>query len=287
MHVMSRAQRAFYSGALWRCGGAANARELHAENATVLALGDHNGDYGIDGAFHTVPARVQAAGIAAVCAGLLASAWVSLARGKPLIAALTSAANALIIETVAFYLHTTRVGKFAVWARVLDELRLHGDERLLDLGCGRGAVLLAAAKLLPRGRAIGVDVWRADQTGNSAQVTLSNAVLENVADRIEVQTADIVRLPFDDNSFDVIVSSLVIHNIASPAGRERAIDEAARVLRPGGRLAIADLAATRRHARQLRELGFNDVRRRNLGWRMWWGGPWFSTHLVTAIKPAA
>jgi arsenite methyltransferase len=258
-----------------------------AQNATVRALRDHNGDYGVDGAFHTVPARVQAAGVAAGCAALLASAWVSLATGKPRIAALTSAANAVIITTVAFYLHTTRAGKFAVWARVLDELRLHGDEMLLDLGCGRGAVLLAAAKLLPRGRAIGVDVWRADQTDNSPQVTLKNAALENVADRIEVQTADITKLPFDDHSFDVIVSSLVIHNIGSPAGREQAIDEAARVLRPGGRLVIADLAATRRHALQLRELGFNDVRRRNLGWRMWWAGPWLPTHLVTATKPTA
>jgi arsenite methyltransferase len=247
----------------------------------------HNADYGTDGAFHTVPAGVQAGGVAAGSAALLASAWVSLARGKPQFAALAGAADACILGTAAFYLHTTRVGKFAVWARVLGELALHGDETLLDLGCGRGAVLLAAAKLLPRGRAIGVDVWRADQTANSPQATLSNAALENVTDRVAVQTADIRRLPFDDNSFDVIVSSLVIHNIASTVGRKQAVDEAARVLRPGGRIAIADLAATRRHAKHLRELGFNDVHRRNLGWRMWWGGPWFPTHLVTATKPAA
>ncbi|MBF6065191.1 methyltransferase domain-containing protein [Nocardia terpenica] len=253
----------------------------------VRTLRRHNADYGIDGDFNAVSARVQAAGIATGCAALLVSTWVCLARGKPRIAAGLSLANALIIETVGFYVHTSRAGKFAAWARILAGLGLSGDERLLDLGCGRGAVLLAAAKLLPRGRAIGVDVWRADQTDNSAQVTLSNAALENVADRVEVQTADITRLPFEDNSFDVIVSSLVIHNIASRAGRQQAVAEAARVLRPGGRLVIADLLATRRHARYLRELGFDDVLRRNLGWRMWWGGPWFPTHLVTATKPTA
>lgn len=170
---------------------------------------------------------------------------------------------------------------------MLANLGLRGDETLLDLGCGRGAVLLAAAKLLPRGRAVGVDLWRADQTGNSADHTRVNAALENVADRVEVYTADITDLPFDNSSVDVIVSSLVIHNIGTNAARAKAVSEAARVLRPGGRVAIADLWATRRHARQLRELGFTDVRRRSLGWRMWWGLPWAGTHLVTASKPTA
>ena len=170
-------------------------------------------------------------------------------------------------------------------AEILDGLRLRGDETLLDLGCGRGAVLLTAAKLLPNGRAIGVDIWRADQTDNSAQNTLRNAELEGVADRVEVRTADITDLPFDDNSVDVIVSSLVVHNISNPAGRPKAISEAARVLRPCGRLVLADIWATRRHVRQLRELGWPDVRRRGLGWRMWWG-PGMGTHLITATKPA-
>jgi arsenite methyltransferase len=252
---------------------------------TVEALRQHNADYGMDGSFHTVSARGQALGIGAICAALLAAAGVSLARGKKLTAALVSATNALIIATPVFYLHTTRVGKFEVWARVLEDLRLRGDERLLDLGCGRGAVLLAAAKLLPRGRAIGVDLWRADQTNNSAKAALSNAALEGVADRVEVRTADMTDLPFDNESVDVIVSSLAIHNIPSDSGRRQAISEAARVLRPGGRLAIADLWATRQHAQQLRTLGWDNVRRRNLGWRMWWGGPWLPTHLLTASKP--
>ncbi|MBV8785286.1 MAG: methyltransferase domain-containing protein, partial [Mycobacterium sp.] len=149
----------------------------------------------------------------------------------------------------------------------------------------RGAVLLATAKRLPRGRAIGVDLWQADQTDNSQHATLQNAALENVADRIEVRTADMTDLPLPDGSVDVIVSNLAIHNIPTHAGRQQALDEAIRVLRPGGRLAIADLWETRQHAAHLRELGWPNVRRRNLGWRMWYGGPWFSTRLVVATKP--
>jgi SAM-dependent methyltransferase len=244
-----------------------------------------NGDYGYDGSFHTVSAGVQLAAVGAGSAGLLAGAGVALARGNRLAAAIAAGSAAQIVATTASFIYATRSGKFHVWDRILDDLRLRGDETLLDMGCGRGAVLLAAAKRLPRGRAIGVDLWRPDQTENSQDSTLANAALEDVADRVELHTADMTALPLADGSVDVIVSSLAIHNIPDRTGRQRALDEAVRVLRPGGRLAIADLWETRRHAARLRELGWRNVQRRNLGWRMWYGGPWFATRLVTATKP--
>jgi SAM-dependent methyltransferase len=251
---------------------------------TLIDLRDHKADYGFDGDYRAVSARTVATVVGAVSAGLLASAARSLTKGKPVAAAVTGTTGASIITTAALFIRTTRVGKFEVWAQILEDLRLRGDETVLDLGCGRGAVLLAAAKLLPKGRAIGVDVWRADQTDNSRENTLRNAELEGVANRVEVRTADIADLPFDDNSVDVVVSSLVVHNISDPAARAKAIREAARVLRPGGRLALADIWATRTHVQQLRDLGWTDARRRGLGWRMWWG-PGMGTHLITATKP--
>jgi arsenite methyltransferase len=92
-------------------------------------------------------------------------------------------------------------------------------------------------------------------------------------------------MPFEDGSFDVVLSALAIHNIKDPQARRQAIDEAARVLRPGGRLVISDIQATPQYAERLRELGLENVRRRGLGWRYWYGGPWMATSLVTATKP--
>jgi ubiquinone/menaquinone biosynthesis C-methylase UbiE len=185
-------------------------------------------------------------------------------------------------------LYTTLRGKFVVWAELLDKLELRGDERILDMGCGRGAVLLMAAQRLTTGRAVGVDLWRSvDQSGNSAEATRRNAIAEGVADRIELHTGDMTALPFADNSFDMVVSSLAIHNISGRAGREKAVDEAVRVLRPGGRLLIADIRGTKQHQAQLAKIGMNDVARIRLGWRLWWGGPWAATRLVTATKPTS
>ena len=50
-----------------------------------------------------------------------------------------------------------------------------GSETVLDVGCGRGLLLMAAARRLPFGRAVGIDVWRAkDQSGNRSEATLAN-----------------------------------------------------------------------------------------------------------------
>ena len=138
-----------------------------------------------------------------------------------------------------------------------------------------------AAQHLTTGRAVGVDLWRSvDQSGNSAEATRRNAIAEGVADRVELHTADMSALPLEDDSFDVVVSSWAIHNIRGRAGREKAISEAVRVLRPGGRLMIADLRGTRKHQAQLAKLGMTDVARRRLGWRLL-----RLTNLVTATKP--
>lgn len=226
--------------------------------------------YGVDAP--PVPALLAGAGAAAVLAA------GRLRRGRvPL-----RLTGALHTASAAAYLHTTLRGKLRVWERELDRLGLNGDEELLDLGCGRGAVLIQAALRLPAGRAVGADLWTADQSGNGPDGTLANAVAAGVADRVQVHTADLTALPFPDSSFDVVTSAMAIHNIPSAESRNRALDEAVRVLRPGGRLLVADpWFIVRAYAAHL---GRGTLR--PLGPGYWYGGPWLGVTLLEVVKDA-
>jgi len=134
----------------------------------------------------------------------------------------------------------------------------------------------------------GVDIWsKKDQSGNAREVTLRNASLEGVGDRVQIETGDMRELPYPDAAFDLVVSSLAIHNIRSNADRKRAIVEGFRVLKPGGRMVIADIRATALYEEALRALGASNVERRRLGWRFWWGNPMAGTTLLTASKAPA
>ncbi len=186
----------------------------------------------------------------------------------------------MLLAQSACFLHTTLRGKHRIWKHELDQLGLAGDEQLLDLGCGRGAILIEAARRLPRGRAVGADLWTHDQSGNTADATLANAAAAGVADRVEVHTADMTSLPFADDSFDVVTSALAIHNIPKQTDRHRALDEALRVLRPGGQLLIADISFEAK--RYASHIGQGSLRR--LGSGYWYGGPWFGVTMLRAVK---
>ncbi len=224
--------------------------------------------YGVDAP--PFPAALGAAGVACY---LAAARWRT---GRIATATLGTA----LLAQAGCYLHTTLRGKHRIWARELDRLGLAGDEQLLDLGCGRGAVLIEAARRLPQGRAVGADLWTRDQSGNGADATLANAAAAGVADRVEVHTADMTSLPFADGTFDVVTSALAIHNIPAREDRYRAVDEAMRVLRPGGQLLIADISF---HATgYASHIGYGTLR--GLGFGYWYGGPWFSVTMLQAVK---
>jgi arsenite methyltransferase len=246
-------------------------------------LTDRHGDYGFDGG--------SAGALAGAAVGVLALPILALfafRSGRRRVAMIAFAASAGLTSIVPFYLHATRRGKFLVWAELLEGLHLRGDEQVLDLGCGRGAVLTIVAKLLSHGRIVGLDLWTADQSGNSPIAAQQNLAAEGIAERCSLTTGNMLDLPFADASFDLVVSSLAIHNIdqfwVDNTRRLLAIDEAVRVLKPGGRLVIVDLMWTGAYAQRLRGHGMANVEERRLGWRFWYG-PWMGANLVTAVKP--
>jgi arsenite methyltransferase len=235
-------------------------------------------DYGYDAPYVLVIFALVSVGTGI---GMVVYLW----RGRVPTALTIAVYFLFFFANTASFWYTTRRGKFIEWSRILDGLALRGDETVLDMGCGRGAVLTAVARRLTTGRVTGIDIWSTkDQSGNARDVTLRNASLEGVSDRVQIETGDMRALPFPDASFDLVASSLAIHNISSSADRKRAVTEGFRVLKPGGRMVIVDMWATRLYEGVLRTLGAANVERRRLGWKFWWGNPVAGTTLLTASK---
>lgn len=86
-----------------------------------------------------------------------------------------------------------------------------------------------------------------------------NAKLEGVADRVRIETCDARKLPYPDNQYDAVISSLAIHNTPDRDERRQAVAEMYRVLKPSGRLLIFDLFYTGAYAEVLRAAGASDV----------------------------
>lgn len=220
-------------------------------------------DYGIDSQGIIGGEFIAAGGLLAVTLELTAL-HVRL-FGVPLWP-LTLVIGAYIALAALGMLYYSRVGKLRIRDRLLGEITWRGDERVLDVGCGRGLLLVGAAKRLTTGEAIGIDAWnRGAITSNIPAGALRNAALEGVAERVMVQEGDARALTFADASFDVVISNFVLHELDSAEQRERMLREIARILKPGGQLALVDFIFTGQAAQTLRACGVSDARREPVG----------------------
>lgn len=109
-------------------------------------------------------------------------------------------------------------------------LSLNPADRLLDIGCGTGALLYALSRTSPTVRLAGVDASR----------EMLAVARERVGSFAELKQGWAEQIPFGDESFDVVVSTSVLHYIRDPM---TALAEMLRVLRSGGRLVITDWCA--------------------------------------------
>lgn len=147
-------------------------------------------------------------------------------------------------------------GKFAHRDRTLALHLWRGDEQVLDVGTGRGLMLIGAAKRLTVGHATGIDIWnKEDLSGNSTTATQRNLEIEGVANRCTLVSESAQQMSFPDATFNVIVSNLCLHNMHDKGVRQQACTEIARVLKPGGVAIVSDYKLTKEYAETFRKNG--------------------------------
>jgi len=203
-------------------------------------------DYGID-APHV---------IRNLCIGGVACLVVAFTFPKFTIGQLTFTPNPGLLYSAAclfapaiLMLIYAKAGKFRHRDRMLAKVSWTGAETVLDVGAGRGLLLIGAAKRLTTGHATGIDIWNAeDLSGNSPQALLGNIAIEGVESRTEIKSEDARKMSFPDGTFDVVLSNLCLHNIYQQEGRTQACREIARVLKPGGVTVISDFKHVREYA---------------------------------------
>jgi SAM-dependent methyltransferase len=189
---------------------------------------------------------------------------------------------ACLLQGVAMILYA-KIGKFRHRDRMLARVNWTGNETVLDVGTGRGLLMIGAARKLTTGKAVGIDIWSKDDlSGNSQEKTLRNVELERVSGRVEVTSDDATAMHFPDASFDVVLSNLCLHNIPNRKGRDLACREIVRVLKPGGRAIISDFKNTANYLAAFQSAGATASR----------GGPdllhtFPPLRIVEVVKPSA
>lgn len=116
-----------------------------------------------------------------------------------------------------------------------DFLKLDGNEKVLDAGCGLGRATVGVAKLLKTGKVIGIDIWDTlEVPGNSPEKAYKNAEIEGVRDRVEFRNGDVFDLSFKDKYFDVVICVGLITSFPDDEKKIKALEELHRVLKTNG-----------------------------------------------------
>jgi ubiquinone/menaquinone biosynthesis C-methylase UbiE len=125
--------------------------------------------------------------------------------------------------------------------KTLDLAQVALGESVLDIGCGTGTLAIAARhRVGPAARVTGVDA-------SPEMVTRARKKARGVGADVTFATADVENLPYAAGTFDVVLSTVMLHHVSEEA-RQKCIGEVRRVLKPGGRLLVLDFggAATQR-----------------------------------------
>jgi SAM-dependent methyltransferase len=175
--------------------------------------------------------------------GILALVLLALSlRWRVLLIGALFFLGCLIYFAYARYQFSSRGGNLETRTRglVLKYLDWNGEGTALDIGCGNGPLTTALAKQHPNAQVVGIDLWNGvwEYSRNDCE---KNAELEGVADRTTFQSGSAVDLPFEDESFDAVISNLVFHSVRDVVDRTQLVKEALRVVKKGGKFCFQDL----------------------------------------------
>ncbi len=143
-----------------------------------------------------------------------------------------------------------------------DALDLKDGDKVLDVGCGSGALSINIAKKNSNVEVLGIDKWGTTYREFTKELCESNAQIENV-NNVNFEPGNATKLNYEDETFDAVVSNYVYHNI--PGNRQKYLLETFRVLKKGGQFAIHDIFIYAKYGnigkfrQKLLDLGFEKV----------------------------
>jgi len=219
-------------------------------------------DYGID-----KPERVRSLGMTGiVLVGLGFASFIALRDVEEnwpiVILSICLWVGVLLIVVAGIMLWSSKTGKFGMAWRMVEDLHWIGKERVLDVGCGRGLLSVIAARKVPLGGIVGIDIWSQEELSeNTIDAAMRNARLESVGERVHFEDGDARKLSFQRASFDKVISSLALHGIGSRRERNEAVKELIRVLKPGGQMALLDILHTSEYVSVMEAAGMTDVKK--------------------------
>ncbi len=129
------------------------------------------------------------------------------------------------------FVRLTRERTFKLW--MIETLSVEKGARILDIGCGTGTLAIMAKRAYPGAEVVGLD-------GDATILAEAHRSADKSATDVDFVRGMAYAPPYVDGSFDVVLSRLVFHHLASD-DKVRTLQETRRILRPGGKLLVADL----------------------------------------------
>ncbi len=210
------------------------------------------------------------AALAAVCAVIGFTGPASGPWKTALLIVFLAGASAPLAVTVwmaLLYRAFSYNGKRQMSKQIIDGVaryvQLPEGARGLDVGCGSGALTIACARRSPGASFVGIDRWGKEYASFSKSLCERNARAEGVSN-VSFRQGNAVKLEFDDESFDAVVSNYVYHNI--PGDRLAYLLQTLRVLKKGGTFALHDIFSKAKYGdmaafvKKLKDMGYEEVR---------------------------